>query len=197
MYNYARNADVYQIYADVVSGHDTGAARQATQDPARCVYASRRDHRDYQLSSDRLAEIYGDAIVAHQRNLELLFRRWATSTTLLRTTDAGRATAFIDDVLRRHERRPNGKAMQVHERRHSSPACRRQPQGERHRFRPADHRQAHRWTSHQVVGRVRRVFGTRKVGHAGTLDPMATGVLIVGSTGPPGCLGHLALHDKA
>ncbi len=36
------------------------------------------------------------------------------------------------------------------------------------------------WTSHQVVGRVRRVFGTRKVGHAGTLDPMATGVLIVG-----------------
>ena len=33
------------------------------------------------------------------------------------------------------------------------------------------------WTSHQVVGRVRRLAGTRKVGHAGTLDPMATGVL--------------------
>ena len=35
-------------------------------------------------------------------------------------------------------------------------------------------------TSHDVVARVRRLAGTRKVGHAGTLDPMATGVLIVG-----------------
>lgn len=35
-------------------------------------------------------------------------------------------------------------------------------------------------TSHDVVNRVRRVAGTRKVGHAGTLDPLATGVLIVG-----------------
>ena len=34
-------------------------------------------------------------------------------------------------------------------------------------------------TSHDVVGRVRRLFGTRKVGHTGTLDPMATGVLVV------------------
>lgn len=53
------------------------------------------------------------------------------------------------------------------------------------------------WTSHQVVGRVRRVFGTRKVGHAGTLDPMATGVLIVGLNRATRLLGHLALHDKA
>ena len=36
------------------------------------------------------------------------------------------------------------------------------------------------WTSHDVVGRCRRLYGTRKVGHAGTLDPMATGVLLVG-----------------
>ncbi|NLC97947.1 MAG: tRNA pseudouridine(55) synthase TruB, partial [Actinomycetales bacterium] len=36
------------------------------------------------------------------------------------------------------------------------------------------------WTSHDVVARVRRVLGTRKVGHAGTLDPLATGLLIVG-----------------
>jgi tRNA pseudouridine55 synthase len=36
------------------------------------------------------------------------------------------------------------------------------------------------WTSHDVVGRLRRLAGTRKVGHAGTLDPMATGVLVVG-----------------
>jgi tRNA pseudouridine55 synthase len=34
-------------------------------------------------------------------------------------------------------------------------------------------------TSHDIVGKVRRLFGTRKVGHAGTLDPMATGVLVV------------------
>ncbi|HLS34204.1 MAG TPA: tRNA pseudouridine(55) synthase TruB [Brevibacterium sp.] len=36
------------------------------------------------------------------------------------------------------------------------------------------------WSSHRVVSRVRRWLGTRKVGHAGTLDPMATGVLVVG-----------------
>ena len=35
-------------------------------------------------------------------------------------------------------------------------------------------------TSHDVVARVRRLAGTRKVGHAGTLDPMATGLLILG-----------------
>ena len=35
-------------------------------------------------------------------------------------------------------------------------------------------------TSHDVVARVRRQLGTRRVGHAGTLDPMATGVLVVG-----------------
>lgn len=52
------------------------------------------------------------------------------------------------------------------------------------------------WTSHQVVGRVRRLLGTRKVGHAGTLDPMATGVLIVGVNRATRLLGHLALHDK-
>lgn len=36
------------------------------------------------------------------------------------------------------------------------------------------------WTSHDVVGKVRRLAGTRKVGHAGTLDPMATGLLVIG-----------------
>lgn len=36
------------------------------------------------------------------------------------------------------------------------------------------------WTSHDVVGRMRRLARTRKVGHAGTLDPMATGVLVLG-----------------
>jgi tRNA pseudouridine55 synthase len=52
------------------------------------------------------------------------------------------------------------------------------------------------WTSHQVVGRVRRLLGTKKVGHAGTLDPMATGVLLVGVNRATRLLGHLAGHDK-
>lgn len=36
------------------------------------------------------------------------------------------------------------------------------------------------WTSHDVVARTRKIAGTRKVGHAGTLDPMATGLLVIG-----------------
>lgn len=52
------------------------------------------------------------------------------------------------------------------------------------------------WTSHQVVGRCRRLLGTRKVGHAGTLDPMATGVLLVGANRATRLLGFLAGHDK-
>ena len=51
-------------------------------------------------------------------------------------------------------------------------------------------------TSHDVVTRVRRILGTRKVGHAGTLDPMATGVLVVGVNRATRLLGHLALQDK-
>jgi tRNA pseudouridine55 synthase len=51
-------------------------------------------------------------------------------------------------------------------------------------------------TSHTVVGRVRRLAGTRKVGHAGTLDPMATGVLVVGVERATRLLGHLMLTEK-
>jgi tRNA pseudouridine55 synthase len=53
------------------------------------------------------------------------------------------------------------------------------------------------WTSHDVVGRVRRLARTRKVGHAGTLDPMATGVLVLGIGRATRLLGHLTLTDKA
>ena len=52
-------------------------------------------------------------------------------------------------------------------------------------------------TSHDVVARLRRLAGTRKVGHAGTLDPMATGVLLLGIERTTRLLGHLALADKA
>ncbi len=51
-------------------------------------------------------------------------------------------------------------------------------------------------TSHDVVARVRRLAGTRKVGHAGTLDPMATGVLVVGVNRATRLLGHLMLTEK-
>jgi tRNA pseudouridine55 synthase len=53
------------------------------------------------------------------------------------------------------------------------------------------------WTSHDVVARCRRLAGTRRVGHAGTLDPMATGVLVLGVGRATRLLGHLALTDKA
>ncbi|HEX6329573.1 MAG TPA: tRNA pseudouridine(55) synthase TruB [Jiangellaceae bacterium] len=56
--------------------------------------------------------------------------------------------------------------------------------------KPAD------WTSHDVVGKVRKLAGTRRVGHAGTLDPMATGVLVLGVGRATRLLGHLALATK-
>jgi tRNA pseudouridine55 synthase len=52
-------------------------------------------------------------------------------------------------------------------------------------------------TSHDVVARVRRLADTRKVGHAGTLDPMATGVLVLGLNRATRLLGHLTLTDKS
>lgn len=52
-------------------------------------------------------------------------------------------------------------------------------------------------TSHDVVARARRALGTRKVGHAGTLDPMATGVLVLGVGRATRMLGYIAGHDKA
>lgn len=51
-------------------------------------------------------------------------------------------------------------------------------------------------TSHDVVARLRKIFGTRKVGHAGTLDPMATGVLVVGIERGTKLLAHLVADDK-
>lgn len=52
-------------------------------------------------------------------------------------------------------------------------------------------------TSHDVVARCRRIFSTRKVGHAGTLDPMATGVLVVGIERATKILGLLTATDKS
>ncbi len=52
------------------------------------------------------------------------------------------------------------------------------------------------WSSHDVVARVRRLAGTRKVGHAGTLDPMATGVLVLGINRATRFLTYLVGADK-
>ena len=52
------------------------------------------------------------------------------------------------------------------------------------------------WTSHDVVARARRLAGTRKVGHAGTLDPMATGVLVLGVERATRLLTYVVGTDK-
>jgi tRNA pseudouridine55 synthase len=52
-------------------------------------------------------------------------------------------------------------------------------------------------TSHDVVGRCRRIFSTRRVGHAGTLDPMATGVLVIGVERATKILGLLTGASKS
>ena len=53
------------------------------------------------------------------------------------------------------------------------------------------------WTSHDVVGRRRRIVGTRRVGHGGTLDPMATGVLVCGIGKATKLLGLIGATDKS
>ena len=51
-------------------------------------------------------------------------------------------------------------------------------------------------TSHAMVGRARKAWGTRRVGHAGTLDPLATGVLVLGLGSATRLLGHLSAQGK-
>jgi tRNA pseudouridine55 synthase len=51
-------------------------------------------------------------------------------------------------------------------------------------------------TSHDVVARLRRLLRTRRIGHAGTLDPLATGVLVCGVQRATKLLGHLPLEPK-
>jgi len=53
------------------------------------------------------------------------------------------------------------------------------------------------WTSHDVVARMRRLLGTRKVGHGGTLDPMATGVLVIACGKATRLLTYITVHDKS
>ena len=52
------------------------------------------------------------------------------------------------------------------------------------------------WTSHDVVAKLRGALGTRRVGHAGTLDPMATGLLLIGVNSATKLLTFLVGEDK-
>ncbi|MEO0027580.1 MAG: hypothetical protein RL716_911 [Actinomycetota bacterium] len=52
------------------------------------------------------------------------------------------------------------------------------------------------WTSHDVVARLRKLAGTRRVGHAGTLDPMATGLLVIGINSATKLLTFLVGENK-
>jgi tRNA pseudouridine55 synthase len=52
------------------------------------------------------------------------------------------------------------------------------------------------WTSHDVVAKVRKAVGTKKVGHAGTLDPLATGLLVLGIESGTKLLTFLVGADK-
>lgn len=51
-------------------------------------------------------------------------------------------------------------------------------------------------TSHDMVAKLRRIMGTRRVGHSGTLDPMATGLLVVGVERGTKFLAHVVARDK-
>jgi tRNA pseudouridine55 synthase len=53
------------------------------------------------------------------------------------------------------------------------------------------------WTSHDVVAKVRKALGTKKVGHAGTLDPLATGLLVLGIGAGTKLLTYLVGSDKS
>ena len=52
------------------------------------------------------------------------------------------------------------------------------------------------WTSFDIVAKIRRISGEKKVGHSGTLDPMATGVMTLLLGGATGFADLLPVHDK-
>ncbi|MGA4507440.1 ATP-grasp domain-containing protein [Propionibacteriaceae bacterium G1746] len=99
MFNHARAGDVYQIYTDLVTGHDSGAATLAEADPRVCVYAGRRDHRHYVHSTPELLEKYSGELVRHRRNPQMMVPQMGDEFFLLRARDDEAADAFVADVL--------------------------------------------------------------------------------------------------
>jgi len=103
MYNYATSSDVYQIYADLVTGRDSGAAARAYLDPQFCVYAGRRFHHCYRLSREELWRRYGSGIVRAERNPAMMVPQMGDEFFMLRTPDEGIAQGFAFEALDRHE----------------------------------------------------------------------------------------------
>lgn len=99
MLNHARSADVYQIYCDLVTGRDTGAAAKAAVDPQICVYAGRRDLRHYRYSRDELLARYEGAFIRHRRNPAMMVPQMGDEFFLLRADSEADADAFVTDAL--------------------------------------------------------------------------------------------------
>lgn len=101
MYNYARSADVYQIYTDLVTGRDTGAAARAAADTQVACYASRRDEFHYAMPWDDVVAKYHDEIAQTRRNLPMFVPQMGNLYAIIRTPDAARADEFARDVTTR------------------------------------------------------------------------------------------------
>ncbi|MGA4668437.1 ATP-grasp domain-containing protein [Propionibacteriaceae bacterium Y1923] len=99
MLNHARSADVYQIYTDLVTGRDTGAAAKAAVDPKICVYAGRRDLRRYRYSRDELLARYEGAFIRHRRNPAMMVPQMGDEFFLLRADSEAAADEFVADAL--------------------------------------------------------------------------------------------------
>lgn len=101
MYNYARDADVYQIYTDVVTERDTGAAAKARLDPQIAIYAGRRDEFTYRVPWADVLARYSAEIAQAGRNPALFVPQMGNDYAIIRTADAARADQFAADVTDR------------------------------------------------------------------------------------------------
>ncbi len=101
LYNYARNADVYQVYTDVVTGRDTGAAARAAADPQYGVYAARRDGFAYALPRADLLAKYAGELRQVRRNPPLFSPQMGDEYFVIRTPHEARADEFVRDTTTR------------------------------------------------------------------------------------------------
>lgn len=101
MYNYAGECDVYQVYADVVTGYDTGAAAVAMQHRQYCAYASRRDMVEYAMPRHELLAKYGEEIMRVDRMPDVFRAVMGDEYFLLRSPSDERTREFQRDVTTR------------------------------------------------------------------------------------------------
>lgn len=101
MYNHAAECDVYQIYTDVVTGHDTGAAAKALEQRQYCAYASRRDMISYAMPRDELLAKYGGELKRVDRQPDVFRALMGDEYFLLRSASDERTREFQRDVITR------------------------------------------------------------------------------------------------